>query len=266
MTSAIILSGGVGSRVKHKDVPKQYIEVSGHPIIWYVLDTVIRCRLVDQCMVVAAGSWRDLIRKQYEDIAADAGRKQIGLFFANPGENRQLSILSGLEQIERMENLADVRGRWENPKSRKMGEDLGYEESAVRQTGDHFVVIVDAARPKMSSGLLVSCIEAAKACDGAIPVLPMKDTIYFSENGSRISGLLERRKLFAGQAPEAFKFCKYLEANRRLLPDRIKSIVGSTEPAILADMEIRMIEGDEENYKITTDEDLKRFREEGQGQ
>lgn len=239
MTTAIILSGGIGSRVKNKDCPKQYIEVSGRPIIWYVLHTVLHCLEVDDCIVVAEEQWRDLIQKQYEDILPYCGRKRVGLSFADPGETRQLSVFNGLTVVDRMAGCSD----------------------------DDLVVIIDAARPKMSTGLLATCIKEAGECDGAIPVLPMKDTIYQSEDGGRISKLLERNKLFAGQAPEAFRFRKYLEANRALFPERIRSIVGSTEPAILAGMEIRMIPGDEQNDKITTDEDLKRFREElGEGQ
>ena len=38
-----------------------------------------------------------------------------------------------------------------------------------------------------------------------MPVLPMKDTIYQSSDGTKINHLLERSTLFAGQAPEAFR-------------------------------------------------------------
>lgn len=54
---------------------------------------------------------------------------------------------------------------------------------------------------------------------------------------------------------------KYYEANRRLLPDDIFKINGSTEPAVMAGMDIVMIPGDESNFKITTAADLVRFRE-----
>ena len=92
-----------------------------------------------------------------------------------------------------------------------------------------------------------------------MPVLPMKDTMYLSEDGRKVSSLLRREQIFAGQAPEAFRFGEYIKANRELLPDHILQINGSTEPAILAGMNIGMIAGEEENYKITTMEDFKRF-------
>lgn len=103
---------------------------------------------------------------------------------------------------------------------------------------------------------------ASKGHDGAMPVLPMKDTVYLSEDGVSVSELLNRSRLFAGQAPELFDLEKYYTANMALLPDRILSINGSTEPAVMAGMDIAMVAGDEGNYKITTAADLERFKEE----
>ena len=123
-------------------------------------------------------------------------------------------------------------------------------------------IIVDG-KTVIENGTLVkgNVIEAAKVHDGAIPVLPMKDTVYFSEDGRKITSLLERKSVVAGQAPEAFKLEAYYEANRKLLPDKILEINGSTEPAILAGLDIAMIHGDESNFKITTREDFLRFEE-----
>ena len=61
--------------------------------------------------------------------------------------------------------------------------------------------------------------------------------------------------------PELFVLGKYYEANEQLLPQKILQVNGSTEPAVLAGMDIAMIPGDEGNYKITTKVDLERFRE-----
>ncbi len=92
-----------------------------------------------------------------------------------------------------------------------------------------------------------------------MPVLPMKDTVYYSRDGQTVGKLLDRSTIYAGQAPEVFVLGRYYEANRRLLPDDILRINGSTEPAILAGMDIAMIPGDEGNFKITTKADLERF-------
>ncbi|MDE7427740.1 MAG: 2-C-methyl-D-erythritol 4-phosphate cytidylyltransferase, partial [Lachnospiraceae bacterium] len=151
--------------------------------------------------------------------------------FSAPGENRQLSIFNGLEDIRKYAEESDI------------------------------VLIHDAARPLLSDRQITDCLKVVAGHDGVLPVLPMKDTVYYSEDGISVSSLLERARIFAGQAPEAFVLGKYYEANKKLLPDRILQINGSTEPAIMAGMDIAMIPGDEGNFKITTKADLERFRE-----
>ncbi len=91
-------------------------------------------------------------------------------------------------------------------------------------------------------------------------MLPMKDTVYSSADGKRITALLDRSEIYAGQAPEVFRLGVYYAANVRLLPDRIKNINGSTEPAVMAGLDVAMIFGDENNFKITTKADLERFQ------
>ena len=98
--------------------------------------------------------------------------------------------------------------------------------------------------------------------DGVMPALPMKDTVYVSNDGNVIDGLCDRAKLFAGQAPELFELHKYYNANMSLSQDELYKINGSAEPAYMAGMNIRIIPGDENNYKITTKQDLDRFRAE----
>ncbi len=223
MNYAIILSGGTGTRLGLK-VPKQYYEVNNKPIIRYVMDTIEKCGEINGVVIVAATEWQDYLSKYLS-----SSEKFLG--FAEPGENRQLSIYSGLCFLKKRLPVKD----------------------------DDLVLIQDAARPNTSLGCVLSCLSIAEDEDGAMPVLPMKDTVYISGDGQMVSGLLDRKTLFAGQAPESFRFGKYLAANEALLPDKILEINGSTEPAILAGMNICMIPGDEGNYKITTSADLRRF-------
>ena len=223
MNYAVVLSGGIGTRLG-LDIPKQYYEVNNKPIIGYVIETLERCKEVHGFVIVAAPEWHEYLSKHFS-----TSEKFLG--FTNPGENRQLSIYSGLCFLRDYVQISD----------------------------DDMVLIQDAARPNTSLGCILSCLSIGDDEDGAMPVLPMKDTIYVSEDGKMVSSLLDRKTLFAGQAPESFRFGKYLAANEALLPDKILEINGSTEPAILAGMNICMIPGDEGNYKITTSADLCRF-------
>jgi len=231
MNIVMILAGGRGARLGG-DIPKQYIEVDDKPVIGYCMDTVFNHALVDAVQIVADISWRDYILEYLENtekIPGEARSKWRG--FSAPGSNRQMSIYHALEDI------------------------LQY------ASPDDYVMVHDAARPLVSSACITASFEKVREHDGILPVLPMKDTVYLSEDGKRVSSLLDREKIFAGQAPETFRLGKYYEANRALLPDRIREINGSTEPAVLAGLDVAMTAGDEGNFKITTKADLERFRQ-----
>lgn len=221
MNIALILSGGTGSRVG-AEIPKQYLKVGGRAIISYCLETFESSQSISAIQIVADEHWHEMIRRS-------SLRKLKG--FSEPGKTRQLSILNGLEDIR------SYAGK------------------------DDLVIIHDAARPLVSFNQIDSVIEAAKEHDGAIPVLPMKDTVYLSGQSRRITALLDREHVVAGQAPESFKLEPYYMANRKLLPDKIAKINGSTEPAVLAGLDIVTIQGDEKNFKITSKNDLIRFEE-----
>lgn len=225
MNIALILSGGTGTRMG-LDTPKQYIEIHNRPIISYCIESLLRHSQIDAIQIVADAQWHNLIKEVLNIY--DLQNKFRG--FSIPGANRQLSIFNGLNDI------------------------------AIYATDEDYVLIHDAARPMLTMTMVSDCFKAVKGHDGVLPVLPMKDTVYLCEDGTRISGLLDRNTLYAGQAPEVFVLGKYAEANKKLLPDKILNINGSTEPAIMAGMDIVVIPGDEANFKITTMSDLERFR------
>lgn len=226
MAAALVLSGGTGARLGTA-VPKQYIKICDRFVISFCIEVLAGHDGINSIQIVAAQQWQELISEIIEKY--DNAGKFRG--FSDPGKNRQLSIYNGLKDI------------------RSYTDDSGV------------VLIHDAARPLLSGQQVTDCLAAMDGHDGVLPALPMKDTVYFSGDGMRISSLLERNRVFAGQAPELFVLGKYYEANRRLLPDIIYKINGSTEPAVMAGMDIAMIPGDERNFKITTAKDLEHFRE-----
>ena len=125
---------------------------------------------------------------------------------------------------------------------------------------DAIVVIHDAARPFVSEALIRRCMEGCSDADGALPCIPVKDTLYQSKDGRSITSLLKRSEIVAGQAPEAFRFGKYLDAHNRMNREEILQISGSTEIAYKMGLNVRLVKGEEINFKITTQEDLNSFK------
>ena len=230
MNAALLLSGGIGSRAAAR-IPKQYIRAGEYMIVTYALIPLLSVERIDQVCIVAGKEWQQSILEEADRVGLDTDKIK---GFAEPGENRQYSIYHGLQAIQ----------KWNSDK----------------ELNSITVLIHDAARPSLSEKLIMDCYAALEEHDGVMPVLPMKDTVYYSSDGRRAEKLLDRSCIFAGQAPELFRLDKYIKANESLLPEKILKVNGSAEPAVLAGMDIVMIPGDETNQKITTDEDLKQFQ------
>lgn len=228
MNTAIILAGGVGSRMESGTTPKQYLLVNGKPVISYCLDIFENSPKIDDIVIVAAKDWHKFLLTwmEKENIKKFRG-------FALPGCNRQYSIFHGLQFVK----------------------SLGRE-------ADDIVVIHDAARPLLSPILLNACIEHMVDIDvdGVMPVISMKDTIYVSENHVNITGILNRDILYAGQSPECFSFGSYYNANAALSEEEMLSFRGSSEIAYKSGLNVKLISGSEDNFKITTRNDLDLFQ------
>ena len=223
MNTAIILAGGVGSRMG-VDRPKQFLMVQDKPIISYCLDIFQNHDEIDSVVVVVSEQWQDFV----EEYAAKYGVTKIK-GYAPAGKSRQHSIYNGLKCID--ENVPDT----------------------------DIVIVHDAARPLVSDQIISDCIKGATDYDGAMPVISVKDTVYQSKDGEEIGCLLKRSELFAGQAPESFKFRKYYDIHNQVTDEEIGATAGSSEIAYRHGMEIRMVKGSERNLKITTIEDLETF-------
>ena len=224
MNIAIILSGGVGSRMG-LNIPKQYVMVNDQPVINYCLKTFLENSNIGALIIGVADEWLDFVK---EHVAMLNPSKPI--YYAKPGETRQYSIYNALYVVR----------------------DNGFSD-------DDLVIIHDAARPLVSDALINRCLDGCKEADGIMPVIPVKDTTYLSKDGKHIQSLLNRSHLWAGQAPEAFRFGKYIKVHDEMLREDLLKINGSTEIAFKVGLDCQMVEGDPMNFKITTPEDLSNF-------
>ncbi len=225
MVTAIVLAGGNGTRLG-TNVPKQYLMAGGKPVIGYCLEVLEHNENIGQILVVCTQQWQKFIDEWLKclNITKFSG-------FVPGGKSRQHSIYNAL--------------------------------CAAKKQGlkEHDIVLIhDSARPWLNDIIINDCIIATQEADGALPVVPMKDAVYLSRNGKVINGLLCRDELYAGQAPESFKFGQYLRLNEEASDEELETVRGSSEIAYNGGMNIRLVKGYETNYKITTMEDLEKFR------
>ncbi len=116
------------------------------------------------------------------------------------------------------------------------------------------IVVHDAARPLASPQLFRIVIAAVTdgGADGAIPGLPVGDTIKVLDDEHRVTATLDRSTLSAVQTPQAFRADVLRRAHA--------AGAGATDDAALVEAlggTVQVVPGDRRNLKLTTPEDLR---------
>jgi 2-C-methyl-D-erythritol 4-phosphate cytidylyltransferase/2-C-methyl-D-erythritol 2,4-cyclodiphosphate synthase len=121
-------------------------------------------------------------------------------------------------------------------------------------TGDEAIVLIhDAARPFVSPVLIDRCLEAADAQAGSTPALPVTDSLRRGE--TFLTAEVDRIGLLRVQTPQCFPLGAIRALHRRLAE---RAFDDDAALAIAGGLEIRAVEGDEANFKLTTEQDFAR--------
>jgi len=116
------------------------------------------------------------------------------------------------------------------------------------------VLVHDAARPWIPPGTVKALVDALASLHGAIPAVPVADTLKRARDGL-IGETVARDGLFRAQTPQAFRFGTLLDLHRQAGP-------GATDDASLlerAGLPVGLVPGHEDNIKLTYPEDLVRL-------
>ena len=119
------------------------------------------------------------------------------------------------------------------------------------------VLIHDAARPFATPEMIGAVIAALDTADGALPALPVTDTIKRASDGRQIAATEDRSQLFAAQTPQGFHFGRIVPAHMRAATIR-RQFTDDAEIAEWAGLRVVMVAGNRDNIKITHPEDFAR--------
>jgi 2-C-methyl-D-erythritol 4-phosphate cytidylyltransferase / 2-C-methyl-D-erythritol 2,4-cyclodiphosphate synthase len=215
--AAVVVAGGRGLRAGG-DVPKQYRQISGEPVIRPSLAAFARHAGVSLVQPVIHADDAALFR------AASAG---VSVLPAVPGgATRQASVRAGLE--------------------------------ALQPHGPQLVLVHDAARPFASQALIARAIAAGRASGAAVPVIGVADTVKSVDAAGCVTGTIDRSHLRMVQTPQAFGFAALLDAHRRAKAAGRDDFTDDAALAEWAGLKVTTFEGEAENVKLTTDGDFVR--------
>jgi 2-C-methyl-D-erythritol 4-phosphate cytidylyltransferase len=214
--SSIIPAAGLGTRMG--GIKKPYIELAGKPILAHILSVFQQCCSVDNILVVTAkGDEEHCARDIIKYYAIDKVTDVV-----TGGDTRQESVFNALQKLS---------------------------------SDTDIVVIHDAVRPFFTEGMILESIEQANYYGSAIVAVPVKDTIKEASEDGIVLKTLDRRKLWAIQTPQTFRYELIIQAHLQAKDNGIQA----TDDASLVEQmgfEVKLIMGSYENIKITTPDDL----------
>ncbi len=215
-TVAIIVAGGLGTRIKG-DLPKQFMRLGDRPILAHTVQKFEACDLIDEIILVVP---EDYLGHCSQAIVDKFNFKKATKIVSG-GKERQDSVYSGLTACPGNTSI---------------------------------VAIHDAVRPFISIEKISESVNLCREKKAVILAVQPKDTVKRGEGDSVVT-TLDRAKLWLTQTPQVFEYKLILQAYEKAQED---GFVGTDDSVLVERLgsEVVILEGDYENIKITTAQDL----------
>lgn len=194
---------------------KQFKELNGKPIWFYSLNTFIQSESVDELILVIPNDSLETLKQSQVFTSLN---KTNNIKLVSGGESRKDSVFNGLKVVKKAIDI---------------------------------VCIHDAARPFIKASYIKHSVEACSEFDGAIIAIPSVDTVKKVDK-QIIKNTIDRESLWMAQTPQTFKKDKLLYAIKN------SSHLNITDESMFmeeANFKIKLIEGDQSNFKITNEID-----------
>lgn len=220
MIYAAILAGGKGTRMGSTDVPKQFLELDGKPIIIHTTEKMLMCDRFEKIIIGINADWKSYC----EDLIA----KHIG------NDKRIIVCTGGSDRSGTLCNVIDV----------------------IRETNglndDDIIVTHDAVRPFVTKRIIEENIDSALKYGACDTVIPATDTIVSSDDGEIISSIPERRRLYQGQTPQSFNIKLLTDSFAALTDEEKTTLTDACKILVLKNHPVHLVNGEVLNFKITT--------------
>ncbi|MBT6407396.1 MAG: 2-C-methyl-D-erythritol 4-phosphate cytidylyltransferase, partial [Rhodospirillaceae bacterium] len=212
---ALVVGAGRGHRFGG-ELPKQYARVGGKSVIGLSLQAFAGHPGIDAVRAVIHPDDRHLYDEATQSVSDGL------LEPVNGGASRQESVRLGLESLS--------------------------------DSSPDMVLIHDAARPFVDSDVIDRVIASLQTANGAIPALPVNDTL---KRGAKrtITTTVDRADLWRAQTPQGFRYSEILKAHGDSASLELTDDASVAEHAGIA---VELVDGSENNVKLTTQDDLVR--------
>ena len=223
MNYALILAGGKGTRMKNTGVPKQFMNLSGKPIIIYTIENIKKIREIDKIIVVCNKDYITYMMDLLSDYGLD---NQIEV--TEGGNDRLHSTLNGISYIKKM---------------------YGIKENDI-------FIAHDSVRPFTKERIFLENIKYAHEKKAATTVFDLTETIAETNENGEIYKLYPRNNLYSGQSPQTFNINYFLECTSKIPENELNSFTDLSNNITYCGGVVIPVQGDRDNIKITHSIDL----------
>lgn len=223
MNIAVIFAGGAGKRMHSKDRPKQFLQLYNKPIIIHTLEQFESCSDIDAIVVVCIKDWIEHLKQLLYKFRIE----KVGMIVSG-ADTGQMSIYKGLVAAKELSG---------NNKS--------------------VVLIHDGVRPIIDSDLIRRNIAAVRDKGSSITTSVVKETILVvDEKNNKIKEVPPRKDSRVAKAPQSFWLDEILELHERAQKDGIFDCIDSCTLMQMYGHSLYLVDGSDENIKVTTPEDF----------
>jgi len=216
--AVVVVAAGRGERAgQAKDGPKQYRLIGGKPVIRHTLEVLAKSKRVGTIAVAVHPEDSSLFNQAREGLDGD-------IRAVHGGASRQESTRLAL--------------------------------AALEEVKPDIVLIHDGVRPFIDEALIDRVIEAVGEDSGALPALPVSDTLKRSGENGIITGTVPRDGLFAAQTPQGFPFRPIYEAHQKAWQSGRSDFTDDAAIAEWAGISVRLVSGSPDNVKLTWAKDI----------
>ncbi|MEP1208304.1 MAG: bifunctional 2-C-methyl-D-erythritol 4-phosphate cytidylyltransferase/2-C-methyl-D-erythritol 2,4-cyclodiphosphate synthase [Rhizobiaceae bacterium] len=222
--AAVIVAAGRGSRAGPVGGPKQYQDLGGAAVLTRTLRVFASHPGISSIVVVRHPDDSPLYEKAMKSLVTDKLRPSVV-----GGATRQMSVAAGLQALESL-----------SPQK---------------------VLVHDAARPFVSAATISRVIDALQSNTAVLPALPVADTMKRCDDQGRIVETVSRDRLVSAQTPQGFDYSMILKVHRDAASAGRQDFSDDTGMAEWAGQSVFVVDGNTENAKLTTSEDMALARE-----
>jgi 2-C-methyl-D-erythritol 4-phosphate cytidylyltransferase len=223
--TAILPAAGLGTRMG-TEMPKQFLELDGVPLLIFTLRRLAACRAITDYVIATRA-------EEVDAIAASVAQENLGrpVRVVRGGDTRQDSVANALPEVPPDADL---------------------------------ILVHDAVRPLVTQAQIECVVAEALSCDAAILGVPAMDTVKEVKRGAPQSGpgdvalitaTIPRERIVLAQTPQVFRASLLLEAFAKARQDGVSA---SDEAGLIERMgrDVHVVAGSERNLKITRPGDM----------